>query len=178
MKPLAFIFLETKISSNFQIFISVPLNKDVFCNFRHRKYLQMCCKGKIEPEKMAPTERTASFHGLRVHFQIINWKLLSDTEEDFHIKAEDWGWKVKDSTMYAIKTDQAIAPESLLKVITCNCRNENYNVPQTCALVVKISLTCISSCGECHGELCDSREVQNYCSYLVEAELGPPQLLS
>ena len=30
VKPLAFIFLETKTSANFQIFISVPLNKDVF----------------------------------------------------------------------------------------------------------------------------------------------------
>ena len=78
---------------------------------------------------MAPSERTASFHGLRVHFQIINWKLLRDTEEDFHIKAEDWGWKVKDSTMYAIKTDQAIAPEvcSKLSYATAELKTTMYH---------------------------------------------------
>ena len=180
VKLLAFIFLKTKIFANFQIFISVPLNKGVFCNFRHRKYLQMCCKGKIEPEKMAPTERAAIFHGLGVHFQIVNWKLLSDTEEEFQIKAEDWGWKVKDSTMYPIKTDQAIAPESLLKVIRCNCKSKSkLQCTANLCPCRKHGLTCISSCEECHSELCDNREVQNYCycSFLVKVDLRPPQHL-
>ena len=167
-----------KISANFQIFISVPFNKGVFCNFRHRKYLQICCKGKIEPEKMTPTERGAIFHCLRVHILIINWKLLSDTEEEFQIKAEDWGRKVKDSKMYPIKTDQAIAPESLLKVIRCNCKSKSkLQCTSNLCSCRKHGLTCISSCGESHGELFNNREVQNYCSFLVEADLQPPQHL-
>ena len=154
------------------MFISVPLNKGVFCNFRHLKYLHMCCKDKIEPEKIAPTERAAVFHGLRVHFQIINCKLLMDTEEEFQIKAEDWGWKVKDSRMYPIKTDQAIAPESLLKLIRCNCKSKSkLQCTTNLCFCRKHVLTCISSCGECHSELCDNREVQNYCSFFVEADL-------
>ena len=40
----------------------------------------MCCKGKVEPEKMPPTERAAFLHGLRVHLQIVNWKMLEDDE--------------------------------------------------------------------------------------------------
>ena len=140
------------------MFISVPLNKGVFCNFRHLKYLHMCCKDKIEPEKIASTKRAAIFHGLRVHFQIINWKLLSDTEEEFQIKAENWGWKVKDSRMYPIKTDQAIAPESLLKLIRCNCKSKSkLQCTTNLCSCRKHVLTCISSCGECHGELCDNR---------------------
>ena len=166
-----------KISANFQIFINVVLNKGIFCNFRHR-HLQMCCKGKIDPDKMAPTEREAIFHGLRVQFQIINWKLLSDTEEEFQIKAEDWGWKVKDSTMYLIKTGQAIAPESLLKVIKCNCQSKSkLQCTTNLYSCRRHGLTCISSCGDCHSELCDNREVQNYCSFLVEADLRLPQYL-
>ena len=140
----------------------------------------MCCEGKIEPEKMAPTERAAIFHGLRVHCQIINWKLLSHTEEEFQIKAEDWGWKVKDSTMYPIKTKtgQAIASESLLKVIRCNCKSKSkLQCTTNLSSYRKHGLTCISSCGECHGKLCDNRKVQNYCSFLVEADLRPSQHL-
>ena len=38
----------------------------------------MCCKGKVEPEKMPPTERVAFLHGLRVHLQIVTWKNLDD----------------------------------------------------------------------------------------------------
>ena len=103
----------------------------------------MCCKDKIEPEKIAPTERAAIFHGLRVHFQIINWKLLRDTKEEFQIKAEDWGWKVRDSRMYPIKTDQAIAPESLLKVIRCNCKSKS-KLQCTTNLFVLLSKTCFN----------------------------------
>ena len=40
----------------------------------------MTCKGIIKPSTIAPTERTAFFHGLRVHLQIITWKVLDDTE--------------------------------------------------------------------------------------------------
>ena len=55
----------------------------------------MTCTGLLEPEKLPPTKRAAHFHGLRVHFQIIEWKLLSD-DEDCKLNPEDWGWKVQD----------------------------------------------------------------------------------
>ena len=47
---------------------------------RYKQYLEMTCKGIIKPSTIAPTERTAFFHGLRVHLQIITWKVLDDTE--------------------------------------------------------------------------------------------------
>ena len=91
------------------------------------------------------------------------------------MKVEDWGWKVKDSTMYSLKTDQAIPPESLLKVIRCNCKSKSkLQCTTNLCSRRKHGLTCISSRGECHGELCDNRQLQSYCSFLVEADLRPP----
>ena len=35
----------------------------------------------------------AYFHGLRVHMQIITWKLLDDGDID--LKPEEWGWMLQ-----------------------------------------------------------------------------------
>ena len=61
-----------------------------FYVLRHRKYLEMCCKGRVEPERMPPTERVAVFHGLRVHLQIVAWKMLDDNQE-VQLNPENWG---------------------------------------------------------------------------------------
>ena len=47
---------------------------------RYRKYLDLCWKRKVEPEKMPPTESAAILHGFRVHLQIMNWKILDEEE--------------------------------------------------------------------------------------------------
>ena len=47
---------------------------------RYKQYLDMTCKGIIKLSMMAPTERIAFYHGLRVHLQIITWKVLDNTE--------------------------------------------------------------------------------------------------
>ena len=49
---------------------------------RYKQYLDMTCKGIIKPSTMAPTERTAFYHRLRVHLQIITWKGLDNTETE------------------------------------------------------------------------------------------------
>ena len=64
----------------------------------------MACKGIIQPEKLPPTERTAYFHGLRTHLQIMCWSLL-----EFQISAVDWGWKQHDGAMAPIMTNMKIA---------------------------------------------------------------------
>lgn len=78
----------------------------------------MVYQGLILPEKLPPTERAAYFHGLRAHYQIIKWSLI----DDFEIAAVDWGWKERDGMLVPIMTDKEIAPETLTKVIRCNCK--------------------------------------------------------
>eukprot|EP00111_Clytia_hemisphaerica_P013817 TCONS_00040660-protein len=41
-----------------------------FHHFRYNKYLEMLCKGLIQPERLPPTSDTATQHGARVHIQV------------------------------------------------------------------------------------------------------------
>ena len=59
---------------------------------RYSKYQQIVCEGIIEPEKFPPTERAAWFHGLRVHLQIIQWKML---DEKPNLNSRRWDWKLE-----------------------------------------------------------------------------------
>ncbi|XP_057305193.1 uncharacterized protein LOC130642126 [Hydractinia symbiolongicarpus] len=131
------------------------------CKLRYRKYLDMCWKGKIDPEKMPPTESAAILHGFRVHLQIMNWKILEE-EELKQIDPSKWGWKIENSQMMPIKTDKQVAPDSLLKIIKCNCKATSKSPCSTnlCSCR-KHGLSCMQSCGECHGETCENKEVRS-----------------
>ena len=67
-----------------------------------------------------------------------------------------------------VKTDQQIAPDNLLKIIRCNCKATSKSPCSTklCSYR-KHGLSCMQSCGECHGETCENREVINL---IVEQE--------
>ena len=125
-------------------------------SFRYKKYLDMACKGSFEPAKMPPTERSAYFHGLRVHLQIMTWKMLDNDNSERN--PEKWGWYSKDNVLLPIMTDMDVAPENLLKVIRCNCKATSKNQCGTnlCSCR-KHGLKCVSTCGECQS--CENKEV-------------------
>ena len=132
---------------------------DLLCIFRNNKYLDMCYKGKVEPERMPPTEKAAFYHGLRAHWQIATWKLLND-DVGCSLKPEDWGWKLQDARMTPIKSDLPVAPERLIHIIRCNCKvtSKAPCLTVSCSFR-KHGLSCISSCRGCHGEMCENAEV-------------------
>ena len=115
----------------------------------------MACRGSFEPSKMPPTERSAYFHGLRVHLQIMTWKMLQND-----IDPEEWGWCKKDNELVPIMTDNDVAPENLLKVIRCNCKTTSRNqCGSNLCSCRKHGLKCVSTCGNCFGESCENKEV-------------------
>ena len=87
-------------------------------HFRHNKYIGLECKGTISPEKLLSSEKAAYYHGLRNHYQIMLWSFI----DIFELEATDWGWKLDDEVITSVMTDKEIAPESLTKVIRCNCK--------------------------------------------------------
>ena len=119
----------------------------------------MTCKGIVKPSTIAPTERTAFYHGLRVHLQIITWKVLDNTE--IELMPDESGWYWKGNQLFPIMTNLDVAPESLLKVIRCCCKSTSQNQCGTnlwsCC---KHGLKCVSTCGECFGESCENKEVR------------------
>ena len=54
----------------------------------------------------------------RTHYQIMLWSLI----DDFELKAADWEWKSDDKVIIPVTADKEITPESLTKVIRCNCK--------------------------------------------------------
>ena len=128
----------------------------------------MVCHGLIDPGKLPPTEDAAVYHGLRVHLQIINWKLLDDT---VNLDPVDWGWKLQGGRLTPICTDKQIAPDDLLKVIRCNCKSSSNNQcgSNVCSCR-RHGLKCMPVCGGCHGEDCRNKSVRMsiicFCSVL------------
>ena len=124
----------------------------------------MACKGSFDPAKMPPTERSVHYHGLRVHLQVVLWKVLDD---DLEQNPEEWGWYFKGDQLLPIMTDMDVAPENLLKVVRCNCKTSSKNQCRTnlCSCR-KHGLKCVSTCGECFGESCGNIEVRSLFSYL------------
>ena len=72
------------------------------------------------------------------------------------------GWKVEDGHLAPILTDTGIAPENILEIIRCKCKNKSKNQCGTnlCSCK-KNGLSCMPSCGKCHGESCNNVTVSN-----------------
>ena len=61
---------------------------DSLNSLRYVKFL-----GKVvDPHKLPPTERASHFHSLRVHLQVMLWKML--TTEEYRFNPEKWGWRL------------------------------------------------------------------------------------
>ena len=117
----------------------------------------MVCKGVIEPEKLPPTERAAHYHGLRVHLQVIEWKILDETS---NLDPMEWGWKDDNGKLAPIPTDKEVGPPNLLNVIRCRCKTSSKNPCGTniCSCR-KHGLKCMTACGGCRGEDCNNKAV-------------------
>ena len=129
----------------------------MFSDFRYKRYMEMMSKGVLQPEKMPPTDRAAFFHGLRAHYQIVVWKMLNDA--DVILDPKEWGWFVTDNTMSPVMTDREVAPNSILKVVRCNCKAASNQCGTSRCSCRKNGLNCMLTCGECQGEDCEKREV-------------------
>ena len=125
----------------------------------------MICTGILEPEKLPPTERAAVFHGLRVHHQVINWKMLDHT---VNLNPLDWGWKIEKGNMCPITTDNPVAPDNVLKVIRCKCKKTSKNqCGSNICTCRKHGLECMAACDGCHGEDCNNKSVSLTSSSVI-----------
>ena len=114
----------------------------------------MVYKGQVDPERLPPSPRAAHFHGLRAHLQIITWKLLDD--DHLKLKPEEWGWKLTENGYAPIASDIVAAPENILKIIRCACKENCTTNRCSCR---KNGLQCTSTCVNCQGQDCNNSEV-------------------
>ena len=115
----------------------------------------MAVRGRISPEKLPPTDRATYYHGLRVHFQIVEWLL-----KGYEMNAVEWGWRIKENTMTPLTTDLDIAPLSIKNMIRCHCKSSSANPCSTrICTCKKYGLPCFSLCTGCRGEDCENCDV-------------------
>jgi len=93
--------------------------KDSLNHLRYSIYMHVTATSSQLPcpERLPPTEHAACYHLYRVHFQVLQWKLLSTVE----ISPQEWGWKLHEGKFIPIATDIDVAPADILKVACCKC---------------------------------------------------------
>ena len=76
------------------------------------KHVKVIEKGVLEPGRIAPTDRAAHNHSLRVYLEIVTWKLLDSKEIQLHQRK--WRWQCKNGQNSSpITTDRGEAPANI-----------------------------------------------------------------
>ena len=119
---------------------------------RHQLYLRTIAKQKVcakfDLATLPPTSAAARQHSFRVYHQVQQWRGVA-------LNPTDWGWRLKDGRLTPLHTLREPAPESLLHLITCNCRsgcerNCRSGCERNCECR-RSGLPCTSMCGFCAG---------------------------
>ena len=122
---------------------------DKLCSMHYASYTKMVSKsvGRLQPERLPPSERAAVFHAKRVHLQAVLWRSLGAT----HLDPIQWGWRRDGNVLAPITTDQAVAPDEILNVVRCKCKTGCSSSLCSCR---KHNLKCVAACSHCHTTAC------------------------
>ena len=114
---------------------------------RFRKFANkvMASSSSVQVHTLPPTSAAAAFHSQRVYLQVQTW--IGNNS----LAPEDWGWELVKDHLLPVKTDIPPAPEKLLQIIRCNCKNNCDTKRCSCR---KHGLDCSVGCGECRGVSC------------------------
>ncbi|KAK2570384.1 hypothetical protein P5673_005186 [Acropora cervicornis] len=87
-----------------------------------------------------------------------------------NLNPEDWGWLRIQDRLHARTTDQLLsAPDNLLKVIRCTCKQECDSRRCSCR---KFGIPCSFACSECRGVNCTNSST-NVSGVLLNVEGDP-----
>ena len=120
---------EEVITAGEKAFLSLYNSKkeETLNALRYTRFCQKVSTGtsSLQPETLPRTSAAASFHSLRVYYQVQQWR------GDTTVIPPEWGWKLIDNKLIPIKTDLQAAPKALLEIIRCNCKSN-------CALQIAV----------------------------------------
>ena len=119
------------------------------------RYNKQAKVGTIKPESLPPTDSAAAQHSLRAYLQLQDWCNLKSMSRD----PLSYGWFLSPFGYEPILMTEPMAPENLLKFITCNCKGNCATQRCSCK---KNQVKCIPACGNCHGT--DCKNVASECS--------------
>ena len=91
----------------------------------------------ISPEYLPPSSGSTEQHSLRKRHQIMEW-------QGCDLPADEYGFEIRGNKLRARLTNQAPAPNELLKSFFCNCKSDCNDKRCSCQ---KYSLKCTDLCG-------------------------------
>ena len=119
---------------------------------RYHKFMRMAARGVVSPKDLPPSVGAAEQHALRAYIQISDWLTLTPKSLD----PESFGWKLVENIYTPIDLLGPMAPEGLLKLISCGCKTDCSSNHCSC---VKANLKCLSACTTCRGITCENADV-------------------
>ena len=96
-------------------------------------------KGKslVTPENLPPTPSSTIYHSYRAYYQVMVWMGIGG------LNPTEWGWRCENSRLIPSMTDVPPAPDSLLKMIHCNCTTGCETARCTCKRYGLPCLVCV-----------------------------------
>ena len=128
---------------------STPLSQ-----IRYDLYSKLVAKGKFLPQKLPPTDASATQHTLRAYLQYRDWAML----ESQSLNPSLYGWVKSSQTFEPVGFEGEIAPAALLNFTACNCKTDNPDSAcnsNRCSCR-RMGLSCLAACGNCHGVNCQN----------------------
>ena len=131
-------------------FVSLYCGKhgDTLDRLRYQRYYEeLATNGsQLQPQNLPPTSAAACYHSLRVYLRVKQWQ-----GKGKGMSIEDWGWRLTGDQIIPVMTDLPAAPESLLRIVRCNCSSDCVSERCTCR---KYGLECSPACGQCRSTVC------------------------
>ena len=128
---------------------STPLRQ-----IRYEIYSELVAKGKFVPQKLPPTDASATQHTLRSYLQYRDWAIL----ESQSLNPLQYGWVKSSHTFEPVGFEGEVAPAALLNFTACNCKTTNPDAAcnsNRCSCK-RMGLYCLAACGNCHGVSCQN----------------------
>lgn len=124
----------------------LPLEGLDLLRFRKFTTKVMSSSTHMQVQTLPPTSAAAKYHSLRVYYQVHEW-----IDSETSLFPTEWGWALTNNMLMPLKTDLKAAPDNLLNMIRCKCKQNCDSRKCTCR---KNGLECSSGCAECRGLSC------------------------
>ena len=72
--------------------------------------------GKFRLQNLLPTSDAARFHSYRAYYAVHEWL---DKAQD--VELAEWAWELLDGILNPVISSKAVAPETVLLIISCGC---------------------------------------------------------
>src|SRR6218665_614725 len=119
--------------------------------YRHIAYKRAIGRSSLSSTfqlaSLPPTSAAAKQHSFRTYLAVQEW--MGNT-----LPPTDWGWRSQEGTLEPLETDIAIAPDTLLNMVSCGCKADGYSY-MTCSCK-KLGLFCTSMFSQCIGQTCNN----------------------